>query len=481
MFCPKKMEMPIGMSDKENNESNTESNESEDEKDSGNGWECPYCGKVQDEYIYNPEKRGWARCPSCGKHSREKDIPDEYVTVVEPEEEEEEEEEDDEEEEWVEEDEYEPRSRRSTRRRRPGDRRDTSRRGRYIDEEEGGDMPFREPKSDVDILEEILNQFAVKSKPKDIILSRCRRAGEMHPSELGNLLAKLDSGVSMKSIPIVTEEYEIALKAAADEEELMEQYGLGGSRRSGLRSSRTSSRHGGSRLGRSRSEIRGKYADRDVFTAEDVADLLDQQEHRFDRMLQEQKRRDEMQQMREAMKDMMEEIRMLREDPPGGDYPPDMVTVSDLMEIMSEQNQNKSEDMLKMMLQREKENAERLREERIREQKEYRQELREIRNMFTQELREKDRDIKDAQRRLEDLRSQPKGEYQDDSLRMASDVGKELVRAIDSKQPVKEIGRLLEKVVTTQAIPQQPPPEAGARERGEPSSVADLLSDEYVE
>lgn len=72
------------------------------------------------------------------------------------------------------------------------------------------------PSSSHTILERILNEFGVKERAKEIIISRCKRAGGMHPSELDRCLRDLDTGMNRKEASYITEEYYLVLRAEED-------------------------------------------------------------------------------------------------------------------------------------------------------------------------------------------------------------------------------------------------------------------------
>lgn len=82
--------------------------------------------------------------------------------------------------------------------------------------EEMEEVPFRRPRPPHVLIESILTQFGVKERAKDFIIKRCKRAGEMRPSELERSLIDLDSGVNRKKIRYITEEYYLALRAEED-------------------------------------------------------------------------------------------------------------------------------------------------------------------------------------------------------------------------------------------------------------------------
>jgi len=94
-------------------------------------------------------------------------------------------------------------------------------RKREVEEERRS--PFRRPKSAKELIEEICDKYQVKERAKRIIVDWCDRVpgGVLHPAHFEKLLLDLDSGVSKKEATLIAEEYEFALqKAEAEAREL---------------------------------------------------------------------------------------------------------------------------------------------------------------------------------------------------------------------------------------------------------------------
>lgn len=410
---------------------------------------CPYCKEPQEYFEYNKEWRGWAKCPNCGKKSRRKDIPERFIQEVEIE---------DEEPESTEEsgvDEY-----------------------SGTEEGEGEEGAFRRKKPEHELLHGVLTQFGVKKRAKQIMVARCKRAGGMDASQLENLLIRLNTGIKGPEIQVIAEEYDIALEAARKDDADTADYGYS---RGYPRSRRRGASYGTpERYPRSREDFGGRGRGNTI-TMEEAMQMWREEDERREAIRREREKDEQIRELRDVTIRLEQKLEDLEENPPQPDLPEGMLTKDDLADAKQDSFVKALELQLQIMREEKKQTVDesRRRDDIARaESKEradlHREEMKEIRDMFKGEVKDKDREIRDIQDKMETRKSS--SGYTHDDMRMVSDVGSEIVRAIEKKAPIKDIAFLLEKMMSMQTR-QEPPP----RERGGPSSVADLMGDEFVE
>lgn len=426
----------------------------EEEHSVMDAFDCPRCGEPQDHFDYHKKWRGWVKCPNCGKKSRKSGVPEKYIQEI-----------------GIEEEEPEPTEEPSV------DEHDDTEEGEG-EEKEGA---FRRRKPEHDILRGVLTQFGVKRRAKTIMVARCERAGGMDAVQLENLLGRLNSGVKANEIPIVVEEYDIALEAAREEEADTSDYGYS---RAGMYP--RSRRRGASystpgRYPSSREDFGSGRGRGNTITMEEAMQMWREEDERRESIRREQEKDKEIRDLRDVTIRLEQKLEDIEDNPPQQELPDDVLTKADLADARQDSYIKALELQLQLMQEGRKQDTDenRRRDDIARDEakdrdKIHREEMKEIRNMFKDEVKGKDREIKDIQDRMETRRSS--AGYTSDDMRMVSEVGTEIVRAIEKKAPIKDIAFLLEKMTTMQTRQEAPP-----RERGGHSSVADLMDPEFVE
>jgi len=188
-----------------------------------------------------------------------------------------------------------------------------------LEEQEG--VPFSRSQPSHVLIESILTQFGVKERAKDIIISRCKRAGGMHPSELERALMDLDSGVKLNEVHYITEEYYLALQA----EEATRQ-AEGGAWTMGRREPEPGGVYDGRYLGRGEPQTGYRHdVDRGPrerppetkreksLTMQDVMDILERRERDRDDRLHRERKEKEVENIRKDMRALATEIRNLKQ------------------------------------------------------------------------------------------------------------------------------------------------------------------------
>ncbi|MBU1067579.1 hypothetical protein KKE60_07305, partial [Patescibacteria group bacterium] len=88
-----------------------------------------------------------------------------------------------------------------------------------VDEEDEEDLPFRRPESASDIIKDVCQKYGVSKRTIRIIADRCDRVGVLHPADLERLLLDLKTGLKGREAVLIAEEYDLALRTQADEQE----------------------------------------------------------------------------------------------------------------------------------------------------------------------------------------------------------------------------------------------------------------------
>ena len=87
------------------------------------------------------------------------------------------------------------------------------------EEDEGEGLPFRRPESASDLIRDICQKYGVSKRAVRIIADRCNRVGVLHPADLERLLLDLKTGLKGREAVLIAEEYDMALRTQADEQE----------------------------------------------------------------------------------------------------------------------------------------------------------------------------------------------------------------------------------------------------------------------
>ena len=332
--------------------------------------------------------------------------------------------------------------------------------------EEAEVVPFRRPRPPHVLIESILTQFGVKERAKEIIISRCKRAGGMHPSELDRSLMDLDTGVNKKEASYVTEEYYLALQA---EEEAARQAegrtwpmrrrepGLGG--RYPPEGQPTDSQ---SEWDYNRSL--GRPGDRydsgreGTLTRRDLMDILERERRNWEEQARREREQETLGQLREDIGVMATELRNLKENPPMQPQP---------------QGESDYEKMLNHTIGRQDERLKELLDRTDRDRAETKVDLKEQREYYEGLLDKQDARFKEDL----DKRGTPydTSGYKDDAIRLAAEGFHEIADVLRARgSPFRIVAETVAPILSEAG----PPPR---RERQGPASVADLVGPDYVE
>lgn len=189
----------------------------------------------------------------------------------------------------------------------------------FLEEQEG--VPFRRSQPFHVLIEGILAQFGIKERAKEIIISRCKRAGGMHPSELERALMELDSGVNLKEARYVTEEYYLALQAEKEANRQAEggawtmrrrepePRGVYGGRYLGMEEPQTGYRHD---VDRGPMERPPETKREEQLTMRDAMDILERQERDWDERIRMEREKKKVERLRKDIRILTTEIKNLK-------------------------------------------------------------------------------------------------------------------------------------------------------------------------
>ncbi len=335
--------------------------------------------------------------------------------------------------------------------------------------EEGEGVPFRRSRPANVLIESILNQFGVKERARDLIVSRAKRAGGMHPTELERALMDLDTGLKKREVTYITEEYYLALQQEEDVSRDLESRSYpmrrGEQRRSGTYPAKYDER-GYTPGGRERDydygrrpwdRSRGGYGEEQL-TMRGLRDILDRRERDLEDRMRRSTLEDKMGSIGEDISVLATELRNLKDNPPvqpastgPGDY-------EKSLEHTIERQDKRQEELMTLIKE---------------ERSEAKVDMKEIRDTY-------DRRFDDQEKRFKedlDKRGTPHDTsgYRDDSVRLAAEGLHEVADVMRSRgSPIRIF---IEGLPSILGGGERPP----IRERGHPSSVADLVGPEFVE
>ena len=415
----------------------------EEESQEQETFECPSCGQPQTEFLYHSSRRGWVKCPGCGKYVRKKLIPEKFIKRVSLEEiEPEEAKEEEEEEEW----------------------------------EERGRVPFRRPRPAWAILKQILDEFGVKPAAKKIIVTRCKRIGELHPTEVQRMLMDLDSGLNHKEAGYVADEYYFALQSEQQETEEYEGMttyprwerggGYGGATYGWNRYERTST--GYPIPPRTYTGRRPWEQPSGVLTEDRLMEILAQRDREFEERLRQRRLEDNLTQLMKQVINLSNEIKNIKENPPAA-VPPDVVTKADLEKQRADSYMKMLERQVEMLEKAVEKYESALKEAEARHEK--------ILDKVESRYRE---EIKEMQKKLEDLmrRSVRTTEgYKDDSVRLAAEALNRAADILERKEPVKVIVEGMGRLATEEQGQTTQPPKEKVGEQ----TITEQLPPELIE
>lgn len=351
-----------------------------------------------------------------------------------------------------------------------------------VDEQEGErGVPFRRPRPPYLLLRQVLEEFGVKDRAIDIIVTRCRRQGEMHPTEVQQHLSRIESGIKKSEADYIADEYYFALQ---HEDEQAAEYGGGGvssyPRRGGSESSdRTYSGYGARRPTAggdysSPTSSRRPGSPRPWDSQSDGAlsetkllDILDRRDRDRDQRDRERTLERDVSDMGKTMVELMQELKHIKENPPTS-VPADMVTMDQLKSQQADSYQKAMELQLDTMKNDRKELLDALKDT----QKESKETVKEIRDFYSEKIDKMEDKLEDAKRHG----TRSTDGYKDDNVRLAADAMDRAGRIIESKEPIKVIieglGRMAEGPPTTPAR---------ERERVGTETITAAIPEEYLE
>ena len=334
-------------------------------------------------------------------------------------------------------------------------------------------VPFKRPRPPHVVLERILNEFGVKDRAKDIIVTRCERMGEMHPSELQRMLLDLESGTQKKEASYIAEEYFYALGQESDRAEDFERSypmrrdevgytGMYGRQSTGY-GDRSSPGGGkfdrdGYRQPERRPWERSRGAGEGGLSTNELMDILERRDRENERRRREDEDKQTVSQLTQDIGVLATELRNLKENPPVTTPPGETDYEKMLKHTIDRQDDRIGELLGRVDTDRTESKVD------AKEQREYYEQILEKQQVrFKEEL---------------DSRGRPYDStgYKQDEFRMAAEGMHELADVMRNRgSPIKILvegaGNLIQG--TGKDVP--------GRERGGRSSVADLVGADYVE
>ena len=333
--------------------------------------------------------------------------------------------------------------------------------------DEGEGVPFRRSRPAHVLIESILNQFGVKDRARDLIVSRAERAGSMHPSELERSLSDLDTGLKKREVSYITEEYWLAMQQEEDLSRDRESRsyrmlrseqgrGAGYPTRYGRRDyPSTGYDEGFERRPWDRSYDSGREGG---LTRGDLMDILERRERDLEDRMRRSTLEDKMSSIGEDIGVLATELRNLKENPPTAPAPQGPSDYEKALEHTIERQDKRQDELMNL-----------LRSERA----ETKEDLKETREIYEKRMEKQEKDFKEEL----DKKGTPfdTSGYRDDSVRLAAEGLHEVADVMRSRGSPFRI--IVEGLPGLMGEGERPP----QRERGSPASVADLVGPEYVE
>ena len=335
-------------------------------------------------------------------------------------------------------------------------------------------VPFRRAKPPHVVLERILNEFGVKDRAKDIIVTRCERMGEMHPSELQRMLLDLESGTQKKESSYIAEEYFYALgleSERGDEYERSYPMRRGDTGYDGAMYGRRRTEYG------DRSPSTGGGYDRDGYRQPDrrpwdrsprgygeeplnmrsLMEILERRDQENERRRRDDEDKRTIGELTQDIGVLATEVRNLKENPP----------------VVAPAGESDYEKTLKHTIERQDDHAKELRELLKEERTEAKADAKELREIYEGRFEKQKEDFKvELERRGKPYDS---AGYKDDGFRLAGEGLHEMADVLRGRgSPVRII---IDGLGAITGEGGQPP----GRDRGRPSSVADLVGTEYID
>ncbi|HUW46773.1 MAG TPA: hypothetical protein VMW50_13370 [Dehalococcoidia bacterium] len=328
-------------------------------------------------------------------------------------------------------------------------------------------VPFRRARPAHVLIETILNQFGVKDRARDLIISRAERAGGMHPSELERSLMDLDTGLKKREVSYITEEYYLAMQQEEDTSLDLESRSYPMRRGESGRGAGYPTRYGGrdypstgydegfERRPWDRSYDPGKEGG---LTRGDLMDILERRERDLEDRMRRSTLEDKMGSIGEDISVLATELRNLKENPPTVTEPKGPSDYERTLQHTIDRQDKRQEELMTLIKE---------------ERSEAKEDMKEIRETYEDRLEKQKEEFRDEL----DKRGTPYDTtgYKEDSIRLAAEGLHEVADVARARgSPFKII---IEGLPTLMGVEGSPP----QRERGRPASVADLVGPEYVE
>ena len=339
----------------------------------------------------------------------------------------------------------------------------------FLEEEEGGNIPFRRPVPHHVLVERTLRKFGVKDRTKDIIVDRCKTAGSMHPSEFEGALLKLDTGLKRSETNFMVEDYYLALQAEHEKEREFSdgrswpmqrgesRRGEGFSTGYGGRGSQPSGGRDYDLGGRPWDRQRGRYGE-EPLTTRHLTDILERERRSWEEQARKEREQETLGQLREDIGVMATELRNIKENPPVQPTPQGPSDYERTLEHTIDRQDKRQEELMTLVKE---------------ERSETKVDMKELRDTYGGRVEKLQEDLKASERRANSRRT-TEG-YKSDEMRFAADGFNSLVEAVRERgSPVRIVFENLPTLLGDAGAPPQ-------RDRGRPASVADLVGSEYVE
>ncbi|MFB0543220.1 MAG: hypothetical protein ACETVR_00415 [Candidatus Bathyarchaeia archaeon] len=347
---------------------------------------------------------------------------------------------------------------------------------KFQEEVEG--VPFRRPRPPHVLIEGILTQFGVKERAKEIIISRCKRAGGMHPSELERSLMDLDTGVNRKEASYVTEEYYLALQAEEDAAREVEgrtwpmrrrESGYGGTYGGRYPEGGQPTDAGYDRGFERRSWGSYDRGREEPLTMRGLLDILERRERDLEDRMRRSTLEDKMSSISEDIGVLATELRNLKENPPTAPVPQGSSDYERSLQHTIDRQDKRHEEMMDILKTERSESKEDMRD--FRETS--KADMKELRDIYEKRIEDQEKTFKEEL----DKKGTPHDTtgYKEDAMRLTAEGLHEVADVMRARgSPFRIMVEGLPRFLKEEG---RPP----LRERGRPASVADLVGPEYVE
>ena len=336
--------------------------------------------------------------------------------------------------------------------------------------EAGEGVPFRRPRPAHVLIESILNQFGVKERARELIVSRAKRAGGMHPSELERALMDLDTGLVKREVSYITEEYYLATQQEEDVSRDLESRSYPVRRGEQGRSSSYPTRYGerdqpSTDYSRDRDSgrrpwdrSREGYGEERPLTTRDIMDIMEKRERDFEDRMRRSTLEDKMSSIGEDISVLATELKNIKDNPPMQSQPQGEGDFVKALQHTIDRQDRRQDELMDIVRT---------------ERGEAKDDAKDLREIYEERLEKQEKKFRDEL----DKKGVPRDTtgYRDDSVRLAAEGLHEMADVMRSRgSPFKIMIEGLPVLMGDEGRPPQ-------RERGRPASVADLVGPDYVE